>query len=162
MSIVNEIFDAYQTEGSFQQLFQVYNDLKRKHTNVLQTLASATYSVKGQRATYENALKDLAARIARLDPNQGDLGQQLLAGQFAPRKYADLLKTYWDSLAYYENEITGSSVSFERVWGELVVPTWNEAKTSVIDTVGAVGDSAFPIGLVIVVILVLVLAIKLV
>jgi len=141
------------------QVFQALAQLNEKHTQVSALVARKVFTVAGLRANFQANLKDLAARIARLEPESGDLGKALMSGELAPRKYVDLMRVYWDSLADMERTVTGSSLSFDRVWGEIVLPTWEEAREKAADVANRLPSPEFAVGG-FVVVLVLILAIK--
>lgn len=143
-------------------LFEAQKQLVAKHAAVSTAVAWYPFTVWGLRAQHQGALKDLAARIARLDPMTGDMGIAVKDGTLAPEKYRDLLALYWNQVVSIENDAGGAALSFDRVWGEIVVPTMKDAETKLDELKEALPDGDdFKFGAVaIVVVLVLVLAIK--
>jgi len=141
------------------QVFQAVEQLNDKLTQTSALVARAVFTVPGLRANFQANLKDLSVRIARLDPDTGDLGKALLDGELSPEKYVGLIRVYWDALADMERTVTGSALSFDRVWGEIVLPTWTEARDTARDIQGRLPSPEFAaVGFVVV--LVLILAIK--
>ena len=147
---------------NFDQLFQAYEQLVTKQQNTATLVGSVWSSFvlsADQRKDFVGRVAQIGQYIKALDPDTGVKGKALLSGELSPARYVEIIQIYWNELADIQQRAGSEGATFERVWGEIVVPSALEVKADVNAARAGLPSAPVAVGIVLL-ILVLVLAIK--
>lgn len=114
--------DADTMAEAFGALKAHYRSAHAKYLLLQGAQWALTWGVASTPAVGSNLEAD-AARIARLDPDGGELGAQVLGGELELERWLAIAQTTWDDITAQAKVMGEDFPSWDRVYGEVIAPT---------------------------------------
>lgn len=154
----------------FSKLWQIHGALESllTETAFIVGATDAVYSLdlfdwsgtEAARLAFNGNLEDFGQKVRELGPD-GRLGLAVNNGELPASKWVLIAKTMWDALVALQERAGTTAFRFTAVWGEVVVPTAVTVKERATETAESVSSNAFPVLIVLAVLVVGLVVLKL-